>query len=56
MGRPIGRTRGSSTSFAAAPGEDRDKAREHLVELFTMASPDDPAVTAARRALANALF
>ncbi len=37
-------------------GEDRDKAREHLVELFTMASPDDPAVTAARRALANALF
>ena len=37
-------------------GEDREKAREHLVELFSMASPDDPAVTTARRALANALF
>jgi putative thioredoxin len=37
-------------------GEDREKAREHLVELFSMASPDDPAVATARRALANALF
>jgi putative thioredoxin len=37
-------------------GEDREKVREHLVELFSMAGPDDPAVAAARRALANALF
>ncbi len=37
-------------------GDDRDKARQHLVSLFTMAAPDDPAVLAARRALANALF
>ncbi|HLU45387.1 MAG TPA: tetratricopeptide repeat protein [Natronosporangium sp.] len=37
-------------------GEERDRAREHLVSLFTLASPDDPAVAAARRALANALF
>jgi putative thioredoxin len=37
-------------------GEDREKAREHLVELFSMASPDDPAVATARRSLANALF
>jgi putative thioredoxin len=37
-------------------GEDRDKVRTHLVQLFSVASPDDPAVAAARRALANALF
>ena len=37
-------------------GEDREMARTHLVSLFTLAAPDDPAVAAARRALANALF
>jgi putative thioredoxin len=37
-------------------GEDRDRARAHLVSLFAMAAPDDPAVVAARRALASALF
>jgi putative thioredoxin len=37
-------------------GEDRDTVRKHLISLFTMAGPDDPAVAAARRALANALF
>ena len=37
-------------------GDDRDKVRQHLVSLFSVASPDDPAVAAARRALANALF
>ncbi|MFU8873451.1 tetratricopeptide repeat protein [Micromonospora sp. SL4-19] len=37
-------------------GDDRDKARQHLVSLFTIAGPDDPAVAAARRALASALF
>jgi putative thioredoxin len=37
-------------------GDERDQARNHLVSLFTMAAPDDPAVVAARRALANALF
>ncbi len=36
--------------------DDRDRVRKHLVSLFTMAGPDDPAVAAARRALANALF
>ena len=30
--------------------------RKHLVSLFTVAGPDDPAVAAARRALASALF
>ncbi|MBT8225946.1 MAG: tetratricopeptide repeat protein [Dactylosporangium sp.] len=37
-------------------GEDRERARRHLLSLFTIAGPDDPAVAAARRALANALF
>jgi putative thioredoxin len=37
-------------------GDDRERVRRHLLSLFTMAGPDDPAVAAARRALANALF
>ncbi|MFF3855268.1 tetratricopeptide repeat protein [Micromonospora sp. NPDC002575] len=37
-------------------GDDRDKARQHLIALFTVAGPDDPAVASARRALASALF
>ncbi|HEX3829920.1 MAG TPA: tetratricopeptide repeat protein [Sporichthyaceae bacterium] len=37
-------------------GADRDAAREHLLQLFLIAGPDDPRVAAARRALASALF
>lgn len=37
-------------------GDDREKVRQHLLSLFTIAAPDDPTVTAARRALASALF
>ncbi|WP_025618358.1 tetratricopeptide repeat protein [Salinispora cortesiana] len=37
-------------------GEDREKVRQHLVGLFTIAGPDDSAVALARRALASALF
>jgi putative thioredoxin len=37
-------------------GDDRETIRRHLVSLFTVAGPDDPAVAAARRALASALF
>ncbi|MCW2720134.1 MAG: thioredoxin [Pseudonocardia sp.] len=37
-------------------GDDRDRVREHLVGLFDLFAPDDPRVTAARRALARALF
>jgi putative thioredoxin len=37
-------------------GDEREAVRLHLVSLFTVAGPDDPAVAAARRALANALF
>ena len=36
--------------------EDRDAAREHLVGLFELFAADDPRVTAARRALARALY
>jgi putative thioredoxin len=37
-------------------GDDREIVRKHLVSLFTVAGPDDPAVAKARRALASALF
>ena len=37
-------------------GEDREGIRRHLISLFTVAGPDDPAVAGARRALASALF
>lgn len=37
-------------------GDDRERARQHLVGLFTIAGPDDAAVASARRALASALF
>ncbi|WP_326552019.1 tetratricopeptide repeat protein [Micromonospora sp. NBC_01813] len=37
-------------------GDDRETIRKHLVSLFTVAGPDDPAVAKARRALASALF
>jgi len=37
-------------------GDDKETVRKHLVSLFTVAGPDDPAVSAARRALASALF
>src|SRR5262249_53362249 len=37
-------------------GSDRDAVRQHLVSLFTIAGPDDPAVATARRQLAGALF
>jgi len=37
-------------------GDDCDRARAHLVELFELFGPDDPRVTSARRALARALF
>jgi putative thioredoxin len=37
-------------------GDDRETTRKHLLSLFTIAGPDDPAVAGARRALASALF
>jgi len=37
-------------------GADRDRVRERLVDLFAIIGDDDPAVVAARRDLASALF
>jgi putative thioredoxin len=37
-------------------GDDRETIRRHLISLFAIAGPDDPAVASARRALASALF
>jgi len=37
-------------------GDERDGVRKHLLSLFSVAGPDDPAVSTARRALARALF
>jgi putative thioredoxin len=37
-------------------GDDRDRARTHLVELFAVVGDDDPRVGAARRQLMAALF
>jgi len=40
----------------ATSGDDRDRARKHLVELFELIGPEDPRVGKSRLALANALF
>ena len=40
----------------ATSGEDRDRARTHLVDLFAVVGNDDPRVGAARRKLTAALF
>ncbi len=37
-------------------GAEREQAKEHLLELLELVGNDDPAVLAARRSLANALF
>jgi putative thioredoxin len=41
---------------ARTSGEDRDRARTHLVELFAVVGDQDPRVGAARRRLTTALF
>ena len=37
-------------------GDERNKAKAHLLSLFSLVDPADPRLTAARSALANALF
>jgi putative thioredoxin len=37
-------------------GDDRDRARLHLLELFSVLDPEDERVLAGRRALASALY
>jgi putative thioredoxin len=36
--------------------DDRDRVREHLLELFEAVGTDDPRVATARRQLSSALF
>jgi Thioredoxin domain-containing protein len=43
-------------TVARSSGDERDRVREHLVGLFELFPVDDERVTAARRALARALF
>ncbi|MDQ1036076.1 putative thioredoxin [Streptomyces sp. V3I8] len=43
-------------TVARTAGDDREAARVRLLELFEVVGADDPRVTAARRALARALF
>lgn len=43
-------------AVARTVGDDREAARVRLLELFEVVGSDDPRVTAARRALARALF
>ena len=40
----------------AHPGDERETARKHLVELYSIVGDQDPRVAASRRKLANALF
>ena len=44
------------TAVRRNTGAERDRARARLLECFELAGPDDPDVTAARRALATALY
>ncbi|MGH3507670.1 MAG: tetratricopeptide repeat protein [Nocardioidaceae bacterium] len=37
-------------------GDDRERARTHLVELFSVVGDADPRVAKARQSLANVLF
>jgi len=39
-----------------ASGDDRDRARQHLLELFSVLDPEDERIVAGRRALSNALY
>ncbi|MDP9434738.1 MAG: tetratricopeptide repeat protein, partial [Actinomycetota bacterium] len=40
----------------ATAGDERDRVRSRLLELFSVLDPEDPRVVAGRRKLANALF
>ena len=37
-------------------GDDRDRARQHLLELFSVLDPDDERIVVGRRSLSNALY
>jgi putative thioredoxin len=40
----------------ASNGDDRNKVKNHLLNLFALVDPSDPRLTSARKELASALF
>ncbi len=50
------RSADSSTRSRRTSGDDRDRVRTHLIELFEVVGAEDPRVTKARAALARVLF
>lgn len=55
-GRPVEAFARLVGAIRFTSGADRDRLRAHLLDLFEVVGPDDPAVTRARMDLANALF
>lgn len=55
-GRPVEAFARLVGAVRFSAGSDRDRLRAHLLDLFEVVGPDDPAVTRARMDLANALF
>jgi putative thioredoxin len=55
-GRPVEAFARLTGAIRYAGGEDRDRLRTHLLDLFEVVGPEDPAVGRARIDLANALF
>ena len=56
QGRPVEAFARLVGAIRFTSGADRDRLRTHLLELFEVVGPDDPAVVRARIDLANALF
>ncbi len=55
-GRPIEAFARLTGAIRFTSGEDRDRLRTHLLDLFEVVGPEDPAVARARVDQANALF
>jgi putative thioredoxin len=55
-GRPVEAFARLVGAIRFTAGTDRDRVRTHLLDLFEVVGPDDPAVARARIDLANALF
>lgn len=55
-GRPVEAFARLTGAIRFAAGADRDGLRTHLLDLFEVVGPEDPAVSRARIDLANALF
>jgi putative thioredoxin len=55
-GRPVEAFARLTGAIRFTSGEERDRLRTHLLDLFEVVGPEDPAVARARIDLANALF